>query len=333
MKSKKRKKNKTMRNNIIVFLLLFALIFIFTIAPNYKKNDSTKTSLIINNEDVTDKLQNDIVITSEDTVYLSFQDIKKILDKNIYYNDEEKQIITTSDMHVCYSELEANTIEINGTAVDITYPLYQKGKIIYLPISELEIVYNIELKYIKDENTIIIEQLNKEKNNANVNKNISIKSKPTFFSKTVDKIKKGNSVTVIEQTQKDWVNVITDKGKIGYIKQKDLSNIYNVRQAMEKPNIEAKDYNLDNVSIETLGRLDATRNRKQWIDTEIQNILLDGKDGICFDFEKVTEYKEVYLRILIETAPRLREIGKKVTVINNKVMNTQNLLEIVDAVK
>ena len=61
---------------------------------------------------------------------------------------------------------------------------------------------------------------------------------PTSFSKTVDKIEKGDNVTVVKDdktAENGWTKVTTENGKIGYVKTSTLAN---EKQIREKLNIE-----------------------------------------------------------------------------------------------
>ena len=100
-------------------------------------------------------------------------------------------------------------------------------------------VYNVEINYMKESNILTIDSLSREQKKANASKDISVKYKPTVFSKTVDKVKKGDSIIVIKELENGWKQVRTSLGKIGYTK--DVTNIYTVREEMEdKKQIEGK---------------------------------------------------------------------------------------------
>ena len=333
MKKIKKKKNKQKRNVIVVLIMLMVLVFIFWIAPNYKREDDKQLTFILNNENLSKKIDSSIIVEDNDVVYMGINDIKKLLDENLFYNNDDKQIITTSNMHTCYIKPLEAKIELNGVSLELTNPIKEKEGTLYLPISELKTVYNIEITYIKNENTVIIENLDKEKNKANLSKNTKVKWKETIFSKTVDKLKKGESVTVIENSGNKWVKVITDNGKIGFVKQNNLTNYYNVRQSMDLNSNTSDNYYWKEVKLADNTNLDSIEYRKMWIENAIQDIITNEEDGICINFENIKNYEEKYLRLLIELAPRLREVGKKTAVKNNKIINTQKVLQIVDKIE
>ena len=73
-----------------------------------------------------------------------------------------------------------------------------------------------------------------------VSKNLNVKYKDTVFSKTVDKISKGEKVVVIEKNN-NWCKIRTTKGKIGYVKTAKLQNeIYVRHNLVTQSSIEGK---------------------------------------------------------------------------------------------
>ena len=78
-----------------------------------------------------------------------------------------------------------------------------------------------------------MDSLDRELVKMDAAKNLKIKSKNSFFSRPVDKIKKGEKVIVIEE-KNGWTKVRTTKGKIGYVKTSGLQNKVYVRNKLEK---------------------------------------------------------------------------------------------------
>ena len=208
---------------------------------------------------------------------------------------------------------------------------------------------------------------------------------PTSFSKTVDKIEKGDNVTVVkdDKTAKNgWTKVTTENGKIGYVKTSTLAN---EKQIREKLNIEkqiegnislAWDYFSEYASapqrtgtikgvnvvspaflslqdggkgnlvanVGTAGKnyinwahnngykvwallsnnsdkpttteiLNDYKLRENLINNIVTAVVTFNLDGINLDFEYLNESdKDVYSRLVIELAPRLKELGKVLSV-------------------
>lgn len=245
---------KLIRNIIIVIILLLLSLFILDKAPNYKNHDITdKTNVIINNKNITAYLKKDLIIEN-DYIYLSEQDIANFFDPYIYYNENENRVVITYDTKVTNMFLNNTSITINDVEKTISTPAYikevettkddaiVKENVIYIPISELQESFNMDLRFNKDTDIITIDTLSKEQIKANATKNLSVKSIKDNFSRTVAKIKKNDEVIIIEKDEeKGWTKIRTSNGVIGYVKTNKLANESTVRTAtVETPQIEGK---------------------------------------------------------------------------------------------
>lgn len=235
MKKDKIKETKLNIGNIVkIVLFLLLIICLFYIAPNYTKTNETKgkINLIINNNNVTARLKKDIYINEKNYIYMSMADIKNYLDKNIYYDKKENQIITTYGEKIAVLPIEKNEIIINNSNFELLSGIETKENEIYLPISQMAKVYNMDMNYIPEKQVLVLESLEKELVKADVSANTSVKYKETFLSKTVDKLKKGDKVVLVQKNDK-WSKIRTSNGKIGYIKTSKLQNEFYVRQNLQ----------------------------------------------------------------------------------------------------
>ncbi len=229
-----KKSNKILKKVLITVAILVIIAGIVLVISNYIKNkEKNITNLVINNNNITSKLKKSIII-EDDVIYLSKQDIQNFFDKYIYEDKENNQIITTSDKKTATIQYDQKIIEINGSKKQITATIKKVDDTIYLPISEMHDVYDIEINYIKDSNVITMDSLDREQKKAYTSKNVSIKAKSSNFSKTVDKVKKGNWLFYISTDEKGWAKVRTTKGKVGYVKENKLTNFVTVRDSMEE---------------------------------------------------------------------------------------------------
>lgn len=218
---------------IVVVLFMFLVVTVINIAPNYIRNEITdRVNLIINNNNVTKSLKFDVFLDENETVYISTKDIANFFDENIFYDNKYDMIITTSDTKIATIQLNKNEMEVNGAKQTIYATAIEKDNQFYLPFSEMTSVYNVEVVYNKSTNIVTIDSLDREQKKGNSPKDLSVKYLPTTFSKTVDKIKKGDSVIVISEDEDGWVKIRTQNGKIGYVKE--IANIYNSRENMKK---------------------------------------------------------------------------------------------------
>ena len=237
MRREKKNKNNIFFNLIKVILFLLFIIIVFKIAPNYEKNDTydlSKINLIINNNNVTKKLKYDLYINDKNVIYMSKQDIANYFDKYIYIEESTNQIITTYGEKVGVLPIDKNIIKINDSEVNVLSGAIIKDDIYYLPISAMSNVYNVDINYIKEEKILVLDSLNRQLVKADISKKCNVKYKDTSFSKTVDKLEKGDKVICIEKLDNNWTKVRTLDGYIGYIKSKVLDNEIYVRENVEE---------------------------------------------------------------------------------------------------
>ena len=375
---------------IVVLGFALAVWFVLKTATNYIKDDIVgKTNLVINNSNTTKNLKNDVIVENG-VVYVSTKDIANFFDDHIFYDNKYDQIITTSETKVATLKLNENKAKVNGSTVDLVASAKKIGEQFYLPFSEIsESVYNVETTYIKDTNTVVLVSLDRELTYANSGKKHSVKSNPTMFSKTVDKIEKGDNVTVIPSKNGDengWTKVTTENGKIGYVKTTTLANTKKIRDNLEmgkqiQGNVSLvweyfskyakapqRTEKIDGVNVVAPTFFSLADSEKgaivanvgqagqnyinwahsngyrvwPWVANEATNkadkdltseILNDYKlreklinsivsavemynlDGINLDFENMYESdKDAYSRLVIELAPRLKELGKVLSV-------------------
>ncbi len=239
-RKEKRGKNKKAKKVINIVIGIVAFIIICLIANNYIVFDKNKTiNLVINNKNVTSNLKNQVLIENN-TIYLSQSDIENFFDKHIYKEDETNEIITTYGKKIAAIGFEKNSININGSDKEIYAHAIEKDGQVYLPISEMKDVYDVEIRNIEKTKVVTMDSLDREQKKAIVTSNLSVKSSTNFLTKTVDRIKKGDSVIIIS-SDKGYTKIRTEKGKIGYIKSKKVANEITVREEMkEEKQIEGK---------------------------------------------------------------------------------------------
>lgn len=387
----KRMKEKNERNSSkLIFNIFIVLVFlvllggVFYLSPNYIREDyDGKTKVLINNNNVTLKMKNDVYIDENNNVFLSLADVRNYFDKYIEYDKENGSIVTTSEINIAKMSTKYNKITINGQEEELNSSAIEKNETIYLPFSEIsEKVYDVDLEYIKDTNTIIIDSLDRKQEVANTTKETKLKYKPQTLSGTLEKLDANEQVVYIEETN-NWAEVRSKDGTIGYVKKEDLGNVEVTREAKEYiDKVEGKvnlvwDYyseyakapdrtgeTMDGVNVVSPSFFSLERgsngeiydnakddgaeyiewahnnNYQVWAmfsnnslkdttsqilndyekrETMIEN-LMDlveeyNLDGVNVDFENMNESdKDVYSRFLIELAPRLKKIGKTLSV-------------------
>lgn len=227
---------RTKDNKKKILIIIIAIILIGTIAYNISNNiivDKNKSiNLVINNKNVTSNLKKEIIIEN-DNIYISKQDLGNFFDKYIYEDKENNNIVTTYNNKIASISLEKNKININGSTKNTYAHAENKEGIIYVPITELEDVYGIEIKYLPDSKVLTIDSTSKEQKKGIITKNVSVKSSTKFISKTIDKVKKGSYVIVVSE-DKGYTKIRTENGKVGYVKTNKVANTVVVREEMQE---------------------------------------------------------------------------------------------------
>lgn len=218
------------------FLTILAIIIIAIIAMivnDFVIIDNNKTTnLIINNKNVTSSLKQKVLI-EDDIIYLSKQDISNFFDKYIYQDEKTEKIVTTYDKKIAEIGFDENEININGSDKQISAHAIEKDGQIYLPISEMTDVYNIEISDIKESNIVTMDSLEREQKRAIVNSNCAVKASSNFIAKTVDRVKKGDAVIVVS-SDKGYTKIRTANGKLGIIKTNKIENEFLIRENMDE---------------------------------------------------------------------------------------------------
>ena len=225
---------------LIVVALFLAIVFlVLKFAPNYINNDITdKPNLIINNSNVTSDLKKDVII-EDGVIYISKEDIYNFFDPYIYYDEKYNQIITTSEKQVTSMVIGEKAMTNNGSKVETSGTILEKDNTYYIPFSDLKDTYNVEIKYIEQTNTVIVDSINRKYVLADSKKDTKVMAYPTIFSRIVDSIDKGETVTVVQTKEGEnntidgWTKVRTDTGKLGYVKSSTLVNEFIKRNTME----------------------------------------------------------------------------------------------------
>ena len=190
--------------------------------------DNGETKIAINFTNVTGKTKHSIVV-EDNIIYLSMEDIGVYYDNHIYFDSKYNQIVTSTEDKLAVLKIGEKSIEINGEKKTIKGAAMEKNKAYYLPISEMEDVYNIKVK--KSDNNISIESLDRKSTKGTIKKSTYLKSKAKNLSGNIMKLKKREEVRIadIDKTAdsmpRGWVKVRTENGRIGYIKENCISNI------------------------------------------------------------------------------------------------------------
>ena len=361
-------KRKFIRNILIGILALFVVAFIINIAPGYERNKyKDVTNLVIGDENVTEKLQKPIYIDKEGAIYISKDDIKELLDKTIYHDEKNNMIIATSEVAVASIGIGETVKNIDGINKSMLHSIIYKDDIIYIPIEEMEIIYNIQVDYIKDANVVIIDKLNEGMIKAQASEDTKIRYKQRSLSKEVGELAEGDVVSAFYTTSKGWRLIRTEDGLVGYVKANTLTNQYILRQDMHQE-IETKTISVstangtelniggkkvvikdllkmteEGILIKNTGSY--SKDIEVWANLSIENVDLSSYSNRTKIIKNITSISlkneidginviltenEDIERFVIELAPKLREIGIITNIVTKPDVNQSIYTDIVN---
>ena len=232
MRKSRRRKSKFnkyfIRRMVAICILIILLLLLKTVICGIVRMDlNAPLSIIINNEVYKPKKM--VIVDEQSNVYFSIDDIRNLYDEFIVYDEEEKELITTFNKHTAMLKLGESNINVNDSNLITSGSLKEIEDIIYLPLKDMQIVYDIDLEYEKLTNRIVIDSTYKAKQTATINKKTKVYNRKGFFSHAIEKLLQNSEVVVIE-TQGKYSKIRTENGQIGYVKTKRLSDIKNVRE-------------------------------------------------------------------------------------------------------
>ena len=302
--SKNNKKHNNKGYKRIVFVIVLILLLLVIIKNKAIKNNYNNLQIVLDNENITEKIESPIIIENEQ-IYMSYDDIKKFLDKTLYTENETNLIITASDKKVAAINSQNQTLEINGSNVEVKNIFMERDGKKYIAISELKNVYNYDIKNIKKTNIITIDSLNKKSTKAYAKKNLKVKKEKKLLSTNIDEIKKGSWLYFVTE-ENDYAKIRTQNGFLGYVKKKSLANFVNERDDFVE---EIKEFNEEKALKQDVSKDDLTTFEKR---KKIINIILQEaikNDNMYVQLIYTGESNFEYERFKIEVIPVLKECG------------------------
>lgn len=249
MKRKNISKFAKRRRIALLGVIVFILIIIISIvsAKSDKHKVPEKVSLLLNNQ--LTELKKDMYVDN-DEIYMSKEDIVNLFDDTLYYNEAEKELITTYNTHIALLKVNEAFMVLNDSNVELKGCLTEKENTVYLPLSDMGIIYDVDVEYSSEYNRVILDSTKEEKKRSITLKKANVYEKASTFSKKIEKLNMSEYVMILG-TEKNFKKVRTENGNIGYIKEKKISDAETIREKMiEKKtefnylsNISEKNYN------------------------------------------------------------------------------------------
>ncbi len=243
-RTKRSKKKKKAGPKILIVIAIIAAIIgaVYFVFNHVSLKRYERTNLVINNRNMTESLKNDVIIENG-VIYISSKDVGNFFDSSIFYDNKYDQIITSSYDKLAAIPVGKTQIQVNSSNTTIKAPVIKKENNFYLPFSALEDIYNVKVNYQDSMNIVTVDSLDRDYNIATASKNSNVKYKPSDFSKTLAKVKKGDSYIIANREDfpvpDGWTRVRTSDGVLGYVKTKGMGPVNTIREGVtEKKKVE-----------------------------------------------------------------------------------------------
>ncbi len=245
---KKVKKRRKRRNNKrLIIIIMFSLLLLSLIAfsffrfmklrertvliyDNYFSNDTINLIIddnFVKNEDYEEVENENLIITENDDMYLHFGVVRDYIDEFIYWDETLNKVIYTNLVDTITFDQEENYYYFNDEKKSYDAPIKYVNNYPYIKDEVLIQLYGIDINYIEDTNSIIIDTYtNFDAGLAVVESGMFeyLQYEPTAESKYALPLKKNEEVLVYDKGI-DYTRVRMENGAIGYIENTNLKTI------------------------------------------------------------------------------------------------------------
>lgn len=286
-KTKKKIDKYVGRRIAAISIIVVVILIIINIVCGNDEDKINELKILYNNKEID---YSNVVVESGDRIYFSINDLTNIFDNNLYYNDAEKELITTFNKHVALLKVDETFMVVNDSNVKLSTSVKEINDVVLVPINDMEIVYDIEINYSEEENILMLDSIDKEKKEATTLKNVKLKEEKGAFKKTIEKVEENQKVFVIAKEDK-YYKVRTQNGNIGFIKENKLSEVKNVRDNLV---VEKVDLNIlkDNSDVKVYESVKCEDNKLNIVNPDVLN--LDSNSEIAtnavVNSDSFTEY-------------------------------------------
>ena len=219
-----RKNNKS----IVVFLIVTFIMFIFIVYSTSFQAEPVLSgiedkNLLIKKPDSFieySKGDNNFILDNDETIYLSTDILSKHLGVKIYFDPQDKiAVITTLDKVIRFYG-KTDKVKINNREVDHIKPMIINDEKPLVPINQIKEDLKIENDFFPKANIIVIKSLFDNEIIGEIDKkNVIVKKNNSIWSEILGGVKQGTQIQIIGEDN-DWVKILTDDGKEGFVKKK-----------------------------------------------------------------------------------------------------------------
>lgn len=198
---------------VLAFILSFA-IYIFPSLQQGTHNPSEEIHIYYQGE----KIRETAFYNEE--IYLPFTFVKD-LDPNIKWDENNKQVIITTEKEVFHLPVGEREGLLNLEPYSFTYPVLERNGKIYLPSNPLNKYFTLDIGYFPENNIVIVNDLTQPVQKGKVLTSTKMRSEPRLRSPWLKEMTNDNNVSIIKE-EAGWYLVETEDGYLGYLDKKKV---------------------------------------------------------------------------------------------------------------
>lgn len=172
-------------------------------------------------------------------VYVSLDTIKKTIDEHIFYDNIASKVIITTKDYVAKYKVGEKKSSLNLEEITIENEVKKVNNAIYIPMNVVKDIYDIEISYNDDTDTIVIDKKANDVGDILYNK-VKVYSNIKTDSDILDVLNKEDKIIVYSDSLKHnrWIKVKTEDNVVGYIFK---SSVTVKESEVEEPEEEKKE--------------------------------------------------------------------------------------------
>lgn len=217
------------KNNIVILVMLIITYYaiLYKFLPSDKTvffNATGMTCVVLEDNIISDE---NPAIVKGNNILISYDVIKKYIDPNIYFDENENLVVITLKDKVGRYKINSKSATINNKVIYLNDSLKSYNDVVYIPLDIVKANYDLNAEYNKDTDIVVMDFKNVEYIMGEViDKNGDIRTKPSIKSPIILKdIHIGSKIIIYEEFDK-WYKIKTESGIVGYINKSYVKIIY-----------------------------------------------------------------------------------------------------------
>ncbi len=164
-----------------------------------------------------------------DTIYLDYNLVKENLNSRFYWDNNENILIYTTPDDIIKSNVGSKEYTQTKSKNAVDYVVVKTdGTNVFIALDYVAMFSNIKYEYYTQPDRLCITYKWNEVLRSTANEEAQVRTGMGIKKEILTTVKKGETVTVLEDTD-EWYKVVTDDGIIGSVKKSQMGDAINVQ--------------------------------------------------------------------------------------------------------